>query len=87
MTPRDSHDVRADRLDRLQRLAPDADRAERVRVRCRTRLERSRRRVASTDVSGGRARRLLGPVVVGGVCAFYVVALLEATLRLQGILR
>ena len=36
MTSYDSHDAGAESLDRLMRLAPDPDRAERVRVRCRS---------------------------------------------------
>jgi hypothetical protein len=35
----------------------------------------------------GLAWRLLAPVVVGGFCVLYVVALVATTLRLQGVLR
>lgn len=83
----DSHDAGAESLDRLPCLAPDPDRAERVRVRCRTRLGRGRRRPARAAVMAGLAWRLLAPIVVGGFCVLYVVALVATTLRLQGVLR
>ena len=86
MRPGHADDVSADGVDRLRCLAPDPHRAERVRVRCRTRLERSRRGVVSTDARTGRARRLLAPVLIGGVCAFYLVALVATALQLQGLL-
>jgi hypothetical protein len=87
MTSDDSHDVSVKSLERLPRLAPDPDRAERVRVRCRTHLARSRRRSARIGVMTARAWRLLPPVVVGGLCVVYVAALVATTLRLQDVLR
>ena len=42
MTSYDDQDAGADGLDRLMTLAPDPDRAARVRVRCRAQLARSR---------------------------------------------
>ena len=85
MTSDDSHDASAESLKGLMPLAPDPDRAERVRVRCRRQLERSRRRAARTAVITGFAWQVLAPVVVGGVCVLYVVLLVATTLRLQGV--
>ena len=87
MTACDSHEASAASLGALLRLAPDPDRAERVRVRCRTRLVRGRRRTARVAAMAGFAWRLLAPVVVSGFCVLYVVALVATTLRLQGVLR
>ena len=86
MTSDDSHEASAESLEGLRPLAPDPDRAERVRVRCRTQLERSRRR-ARTAVISGFAWHVLAPAVVGGFCILYVVAFVATTLRLQGVFR
>ena len=67
-----------DNLKRLMSLAPDADRSERVRVRCRMQLERNGRR---------KAARVLAPAVVGGVCLLYTAAFVIITLRLEGVLQ
>jgi hypothetical protein len=67
-----------DSLNRLTPLTPDADRSERVRVRCRVQLERNGRR---------RAARVLAPAVVGGVCLLYAAAFVITTLRLEGVLQ
>jgi hypothetical protein len=82
MTSRDAHDAAADGLNRLTALLPDADRAARVRARCRAQLGRSRRRAARTAVVTGFAWRVLAPVVVGAVCLFYAAVLVTTTLRL-----
>ena len=87
MTSDDPHVAAATSLDRLLRLTPDPDRAERVRVRCRTRLARSRRRTGRMAAITGRPSSLLTPAVVAGCCVLYVVALAITTLRLEGILR
>ena len=63
-----------DSLKRLQRLTPDADRSERVRMRCRSQIQKNERRV-------------LSPAVVGGICLFYTVALVITTLRLEGLIQ
>jgi hypothetical protein len=86
MTSCDAHDGAADSLDSLRALAPDANRAERVRVSCRTQLGRNRRRAARTALITGFAWRVLAPVVVGAFCVLYVVMLLATTLRLEGVL-
>lgn len=85
MTSDDAHDASAESLKGLMALAPDPDRAERVRVRCRTHLERGRRRAARTAVITGFAWHVLAPVVVGSFCVVYVVLLVATTLRLQGV--
>ncbi len=85
MTSYDIHDASLERLERLQCLAPDPRRAERVRVRCRTQLGRNPQRPAHTAVRTGYARRVLAPVVVGGFCVLYFVALVTTALRLQGV--
>jgi hypothetical protein len=85
MTCYDRHDATADSLGRLMALAPDPDRAERVRVRCRTQLGRSRRRAARTAVVSGFARRVLAPAIVGAFCVLYVAVLVATTLRFEGV--
>jgi predicted short-subunit dehydrogenase-like oxidoreductase (DUF2520 family) len=85
MTSCDAHAAGADSLDRLRALAPDPDRAERVRMRCRAQLGRSRRRAARTAETTGFAWRVLAPVVVGAFCVLYVVVLVATTLRLEGV--
>ena len=85
MTSDDAHDANGESLHRLTALTPDPDRAERVRVRCRTQLGRSRRRAARTTVITGFAWRVLAPVVLAAFCALYVVLLLATTLRLEGV--
>jgi hypothetical protein len=87
MTSADGHDASADSLSRLMTLAPDPDRAERVRLRCRAHLERRRRRSAHSAAITGFAWRVLPPVVVGAFCVFYVALLVATTLRLEGILQ
>ena len=86
MTAYDSHEASVESLERMQPLAPDPDRAERVRVRCRTQLGRSRGR-SRTAVICGFAWRVLAPAVVGGFGVLYAVALVATTLRLQGVFR
>lgn len=85
MTSPNAHDASADRLQRLMTLAPDPDRAERVRARCRAQLGRSRRRGARTAVGTGFAGRVIGPVIVGAMCVLYAALLVATTLRLEGL--
>jgi hypothetical protein len=81
MTSYDTDDASLERLERLQSLAPDPRRAERVRARCCARLSRSRQRTTRTAVTNGFARRVLAAVVVGGFCVLYVASLVTTTLR------
>ena len=85
MTSYDIHDASLERLERLQSLAPDSKRTERVRVRCRIQLGRNRQRTPHSAVITGFARRVLAPVVVGGFCVLYFAALMTTTLRLHGV--
>lgn len=84
MMSHDLHDAGAESLKELTALAPDPERAERVRARCRARLERRRRRPART-VAIGVASRVLVPVVLGAFCVLYVAGLVATTLRFQGV--
>ncbi len=83
MTFRDSHEMSTESLKALMSLAPDPDRAERVRVRCRRQLERSRRRASRAAAIAGFAWHVLAPAFVGGFCVLYVALLVVTTLRLQ----
>jgi hypothetical protein len=85
MTSYGAADALADRLDHLTTLAPDADRAARVRARCHAQLGRSRRRAARTAEVTGFASRVFGPVVVGAVCVFYTAMLVALTVQLESI--
>lgn len=85
MTSYDTHDASLERLERLQSLAADPRRAERVRARCRARLSRSRQSTTRTAETNGFARRVLAAVVVGGLCILYVASLVTTTLRFQGV--
>ena len=79
------HDERAETLTQLIVLAPDAARAERVRVRCRTQLERHRPRAARGEAIAGFAWRVLAPAGVGAFCILYVTVLVVTTLQLKGV--
>ena len=87
MTSDSSHDAGAERLDRLMALAPDPERAGRVRARCRRQLTRSRRRATRTALITGFAWRVLAPAVVVGFCVLYVALLMATTIHLQSVLQ
>jgi hypothetical protein len=86
MTTCDTGDPNVEGLKRLRSLTPDPMRADRVRLRCRAHLARSRRRQARNDVITGLAWRVLAPAIFGYFCILYLAALVAATLRLRGIL-
>jgi RNA polymerase sigma-70 factor (ECF subfamily) len=86
LTSYDPHDAGFEGLKRLQFLAPDSGRADRVRMRCRTQLARGRKRPARTDATMGFTGRVLVPVVVGGFCVLYIAALVATTVRLHAVL-
>ena len=69
----------------LTRLTPDSVRAERVRSQCRTRLARRSQRRLPRCLTNACSGALLMPVVVGGVCVLYALALLATTLRFEGV--
>jgi hypothetical protein len=85
MTRNDACDA-SESLARLARLTPDAARAARVRVRCRAQLQRNRWRTERAAEISGFTWRVLGPVVVGGFCVLYVVALVATTFSLRDVL-
>ena len=68
----------------LRVLAVDPDRAERVRVRCRTQLGRHQHRAMRLDVFTGFTWGVLAPAAVGAFCLLYIVALVATTPRLEG---
>ena len=86
MTPDMTHDARVDSLKELTPLAPDPDRAERVRRTSRALLDRRRRRTARTAEMAGFAWRVLAPAVVGAFCVLYAAMLVAMTLRFEGFL-
>jgi hypothetical protein len=63
-------------LSNLPEGEPDAVRAERLRARCRTQLER--RTPAGTT--------WLEPAIVGGCCLVYLSGIVFVVLRVEGIL-
>ena len=85
MTSFDLHDASADSLDRLQALAPDGDRAERVRAKCRAELLRGSRRAARTAAMAGFAWHVVAPAFVAAFCVLYAVVFVATTLRLEGV--
>jgi hypothetical protein len=87
MTPFQFGDARLNELTGLQRLTPDPDRAERVRMRCREQLGQWRKRQERADALMGLTRRVLAPALVGGLLILYIAALVSTAIRLQGILR
>jgi hypothetical protein len=81
----DTCDARLEELRRLQVLAPDPQRAARVRMRCRAQFGRRQKRQARRELIAGFALRTLAPVVVGGFCVIYIFSLVTTTLRLRGV--
>lgn len=72
-------------LARLPVALPDPERAERVRMRCRSAIARRRRERAPERV--GLGRRVLEPAVLAGFSLAYLLALLGDVLRVYGKLR
>jgi len=64
-------------------LAPDRERTDRLRIRCRTQLGRSRRYRMRTNAFPGFRRSAVGPIVFAAFCLLYVVGLGAAALRLH----
>jgi hypothetical protein len=85
MSTHDRHDPLLHTVSRLRPLEPDSARAERVRTRCRARLNRSRRRSERVARITGLAVRVLAPMVVGSLGAMYIAALVGTTLRLHSV--
>lgn len=57
----------------LPMLAPDRGRADRLRARCRARLEHR----------GAVKDRRLGPALIAGLCLLYLSAIVHDVLRLR----
>ena len=64
------------RLERLPRLAPDANRAARVKARCRAQVERRLQRQARREAVVDFTVHVLAPAAVGGVCVVWVATLI-----------
>ncbi len=72
------------RLAELASIEPDAARAERIRVSCRTRLERRARRVSASYAHGGGTARIWRTlIVVLGVG--YMTEVIMQALRIYGL--
>jgi hypothetical protein len=84
MTSNDAHDPVLRDLALIRQLAPDPARAERVRVRCRAQLRRTRRSDRPATIAQ-RGRRIFAPLAVGYVCLLYVLELVGTALRLHRI--
>jgi hypothetical protein len=85
MTPNESYDAGAESVMPLTALTPDPDRAELVRLRCRTQLARRRQRAERSVAAAGFAWRVVAPIVLGGFCVIYVALLVATTLHLEGV--
>ena len=83
MTPFDPDEPIFERLKQLPSLAPDRERTDRLRVRCRTQLGRSRRYWARTNEFTGFRQSAIGPIVFAAFCLLYVVGLVTTALRLH----
>jgi hypothetical protein len=83
-------EVTADSIDRglehLRKLAPDPNRADRLRAKLRTELVRREARARRGARRWGAVRGVLAPVLVGGLCVLYLAAVVGNALRLNGVL-
>jgi len=74
-------------LLRLAPLEPDPVHAARVRRACRARLARQSNRAPHARTAPVSMAPLAVPIVLGVLSVIYGVALLETTLRFEGLLR
>jgi hypothetical protein len=85
MSDHDYASPRADRLlqdlARLAPLAPDPERARRLRERCRTVLARTQRRSRRAERVVDFMQHLVAPAVLGILCVLYTVVLFVLALR------
>jgi hypothetical protein len=72
-------------LQRLPDMAAGADRSERVRSRCHGALMRQRRAGERAAVRARATRRVLEPLLVGGFCVIYFMAIVFGVLRVHGL--
>ena len=68
-------------ISTLTALTPDAHRAERVRARCRARLERGHRRSRRLAAFVHVGRRVIPPVFAAVLYAAYLADLVHTALR------
>jgi hypothetical protein len=73
-------------LEHLRKLAPDRDRADRLRAKLRTELVRREARARRGARRWDAVRCVLAPVLVGGLCVLYLAAVVGNALRLNGVL-
>lgn len=73
-------------LSQLPVIAPDPVRVDRLRARCRAELTDRHRRAQRAARQWSAAGRVLGPALVGGLCAIYLVAIIGNALRIHGVL-
>jgi hypothetical protein len=73
-------------LRQLPMIAPDPARADRLRARCLAELTARHRRAERAARRWDAAGRVLGPALVGGLCAIYLVAVIGNALRIHGVL-
>jgi hypothetical protein len=83
MTSDQTRDSILERLAQLPPLAPDRDRADRHRIRCRARLGRSRQYQWRTNAAAGFGRRAVAVIAFVTFCVLYVAGLVT---QLRGFL-
>ena len=83
MTPYETDDPIFERLKQMPLLAPDLERSDRLRIRCRTQLGRSRRHRESGHAPAGFESRAVGTIVFATFCLLYVMGLVTTALRLH----
>ena len=81
MTRDSADEMRADVVCALPTLVSDAGRAERVRARCRARLDGDRRRSRRLAAISRFGRHLVMPALAAGLFALYAMDLVSITLR------
>ena len=81
MTRDIADEIRADVFGALPTLVSDAGRAERVRARCRARLEADRRRSRRLAAMTRFGRHLVVPALAAGLFALYATDLVSITVR------
>ena len=71
-------------IEQLPLLAPDAGRAERTAVRCRTALARRRQRLESTAQGPGPKALAIERAIGVGFCMVYLSAVFLTALEMAG---
>ena len=78
----DMDDGLLNHLAQLPPLMPDPVRAERVRARCRARVQIGGR-WASLALPAAALNKYVAPAVLGGICALYLAAVVVIVIRLR----